>query len=92
MKCFRFGYRGDGEMDANIEGSLAAEVTMVVLDMLELIVQVHNLIKNLVPYGSCNVTKERKPVFNCSNIQVFSNNQFKFPKQRGCRRHAWKAA
>ena len=32
--------RGDLEIDASVEGSLAAEVSMIVLDVLEHIVQV----------------------------------------------------
>ena len=32
--------RGDLEVDASVEGSLAAEVSMIVLDILEHIVQV----------------------------------------------------
>ena len=37
-----FRPRAEVENDAHIEGNLATETTLVVLDMLELIVQVNN--------------------------------------------------
>ncbi len=56
-------------MDANIEGSLAAEVTMVVLDMLELIVQVSNII--LLSNSKLDGTFLHVLVFNISLFSSF---------------------
>lgn len=39
----------DIEVDAHIEGSLAAEASLIVLDTLELLVQTVSMVENLLP-------------------------------------------